>query len=255
MDSVSLDWFYLPLSTPQLVYVLSIVFIAGVVRGLSGFGFSALCFFALAPIFSAQTIVPLMFAMEAMASLHLLPKVWRQIPWRWVIILCLGSMIGTPLGVIALQYWQSDLVRGLAGGGVLIACVALWRQWHFNAAQLLVWLIMAGMISGFVNGLASIGGLVVAVYMMSSNMPLIAMRAGLILFFLIVDIYGLFWLNGHDLVSPNLPSLLLVMMPVLLVGNQIGYLLFDRIDAGLMRKFTLVLLSSLATIALVSALS
>ena len=255
MDSISLDWFYLPLSTPQLVYVLSIVFIAGVVRGLSGFGFSALCFFALAPIFSAQTIVPLMFAMEAMASLHLLPKVWRQIPWRWVIILCLGSMIGTPLGVIALQYWQSDLVRGLAGGGVLIACVALWRQWHFNAAQSLVWLIMAGMISGFVNGLASIGGLVVAVYMMSSNMPLIAMRAGLILFFLIVDIYGLFWLNGHDLVSPNLPSLLLVMMPVLLVGNQIGYLLFDRIDAGLMRKFTLVLLSSLATIALVSALS
>jgi len=255
MDSISLDWFYLPLSTPQLVYVLSIVFIAGVVRGLAGFGFSALCFFALAPIFSAQTIVPLMFAMEAMASLHLLPKVWRQIPWRWVIILCLGSMIGTPLGVIALQYWQSDLVRGLAGGGVLIACVALWRQWHFNAAQSLVWLIMAGMISGFVNGLASIGGLVVAVYMMSSNMPLIAMRAGLILFFLIVDIYGLFWLNGHDLVSPNLPSLLLVMMPVLLVGNQIGYLLFDRIDAGLMRKFTLVLLSSLATIALVSALS
>lgn len=255
MDSVSLDWFYLPLSTPQLAYLLSIVFIAGVVRGLAGFGFSALCFFALAPIFSAQTIVPLMFAMEAMASLHLLPKVWRQIPWRWVIILCLGSMIGTPLGVIALQYWQSDLVRGLAGGGVLIACVALWRQWHFNAAQSLVWLIMAGMISGFVNGLASIGGLVVAVYMMSSNMPLIAMRAGLILFFLIVDIYGLFWLNGHDLVSPNLPSLLLVMMPVLLVGNQIGYLLFDRIDAGLMRKFTLVLLSSLATIALVSALS
>jgi len=190
-----------------------------------------------------------------MASLHLLPKVWRQIPWRWVIILCLGSMVGTPLGVIALQYWQTDLVRGLAGAGVLIACVALWRHWHFNAAQSLVWLIMAGTISGFVNGLASIGGLVAAVYMMSSNMPLIAMRAGLILFFLIVDIYGLFWLNGHNLVSPNLPSLLLVMMPVLLVGNQIGYLLFDRIDAGLMRKFTLFLLSSLATIALVSALS
>jgi len=254
MDSVSLDWFYLPLSTPQLAYVLSIVFIAGVVRGLAGFGFSALCFFALAPIFSAQTIVPLMFVMEAMASLHLLPKVWRHIPWRWVIILCLGSMMGTPLGVIALQYWQSDLVRGLAGGGVLIACVALWRQWHFNAAQSCVWLVMAGMFSGLVNGLASIGGLVVAVYLMSSNMPLIAMRAGLILFFLLVDIYALFWLNGHNLVSPNLPSLLLVMMPVMLVGNQIGYLLFDRIDVGLMRKFTLVLLSSLATIALVSAL-
>jgi len=254
MDSVSLDWFYLPLSSLQLAYALGIVFIAGVVRGLAVFGFSALCFFALAPIFSAQTIVPLMFVMEVMASLHLLPKVWRQIPWRWVIILCLGSIIGTPLGVIALQYWQSDLVRGLAGAGVLIACVALWRQWHFNAAQSLVWLIMAGIISGFVNGLASIGGLVVAVYMMSSNMTHKAMRAGLILFFLLTDVYGLSWFQGHNLISVNLPSLLLVMMPVMLVGNQIGYLLSDRVDAGLMRKFTLALLSALAAIAVISSL-
>jgi len=254
MDSVSLDWFYLPLSSLQLAYALVIVFIAGVVRGLAGFGFSALCFFALAPIFSAQTIVPLMFVMEVMASLHLLPKVWRQIPWRWVIILFLGSMIGTPLGVIALQYWQSDLVRGLAGGGVLIACVALWRQWHFNAAESLLWLVIAGLVAGFVNGLASIGGLVVAVYMMSSNMPHAAMRAALILFFLLTDVYGLSWFQGYDLVSPNLPSLLLVLMPIMLLGNQMGYLLFDRIDAGLMRKFTLVLLSALAAIAVISSL-
>jgi uncharacterized membrane protein YfcA len=255
MDSINLDWFYLPLSPLELSYSLSVVLIAGVVRGLSGFGFSALCFFALAPILSAQTIVPLMFVMEVMASLHLLPKVWRQIPWRWVAILCLGSVVGTPFGVMALQYWQSDLVRGLAGGGVLIACFALWRKWHFKAAQSIIWLVIVGLLSGFVNGLASIGGLVVAVYMMSSNMPLTVMRAGLILCFLLVDVYGLFWINEHGLVSPNLPSLLLVMMPVMLVGNQLGHSLFNRIDIALMRKFTLALLSSLAAIALYSSMT
>tara|TARA_B110000211_G_scaffold38710_1_gene39455 strand:+ start:7119 stop:7886 length:768 start_codon:yes stop_codon:yes gene_type:complete len=254
MDSISLDWFYLPLSTPQLAYVLSIVFIAGVVRGLAGFGFSALCFFSLAPIFSAQTIVPLMFVMEVVASVHLLPKVWRKIPWRWMSLLSAGTLVATPLGVIALQHWQSDLVRGLAGGGVLIACVALWRQWHFKAAQSAVWLVIVGLVAGFVNGLASIGGLVVTVYMMSSNMSHTAMRAGLILFFLFTDVYGLFWFQGHGLMSVNLPSLLLVMVPVMLVGNHIGYLLFDRINVSLMRKFTLALLSSLASMALVSAL-
>ena len=255
MHDISLDWFYLPLSTLELVYALSIVLIAGVVRGLAGFGFSALCFFALAPIFSAQTIVPLMFVMEAMASLHLLPKVWRQIPWRWVGVLFIGTSVGIPLGVIALQHWQSDLVRGLAGAGVLLACLALWRKWHFKSAESLIWLVIAGLVSGFVNGLASIGGLVVAVYMLSSNMPLTAMRAGLIIFFLFTDVYGLFWLNGHNLVSPDLPSLLLVMMPVMLIGNQLGYSLFSRIDIDVMRKFTLALLSGLATIALYSALS
>ncbi|HCH32194.1 MAG TPA: hypothetical protein DE045_04590 [Oceanospirillaceae bacterium] len=255
MQGISLDWFYLPLSSLELVYALSIVFIAGVVRGLAGFGFSALCFFSLAPVFSAQTIVPLMFVMEVMASLHLLPKVWRQIPWRWVGVLFVGTSVGMPLGVMALQHWQSDWVRGLAGAGVLIACLALWRKWHFKSAESLIWLIFAGLVSGFVNGLASIGGLVVAVYMLSSNMPLTAMRAGLILFFLIADLYGLFWLNGHGLVSPHLPSLLLVMMPVMLLGNQLGYSLFSRINIGVMRKFTLALLSGLASIALFSALS
>ena len=45
MDSLKLlDWFYLPLTSLELAYTLSIVFIAGVVRGLAGFGFSALCF-------------------------------------------------------------------------------------------------------------------------------------------------------------------------------------------------------------------
>jgi len=86
-------------------------------------------------------------------------------------------------------------------------------------------------------------------------MPLTAMRAGLILFFLIADLYGLFWLNGHNLVSPDLPSLLLVMMPVMFIGNQLGYSLFNRIDIDVMRKFTLALLSGLAAIALYSSLA
>ena len=254
MDSLNLAWFDLTLSSLELAYALGIVFIAGVVRGLAGFGFSALCFFALAPVLSAQVIVPLMFVMEMLASLHLLPKVWRHIPWLWVMILCTGIMLGTPLGVFALQYWQPDLVRGLAGSGVLMASFALWREWQFKAAQSLALLVIVGFVAGFLNGLASIGGLVVAVYMMSSNMPITAMRAGLILFFLLTDAYGLSWFHGQGLVSPSLPSLLLVMVPAMLAGNQMGATLFNHMDLMLSRKLTLGLLSLLATIALFSAL-
>lgn len=254
MDNINLDWFYLPISSLELAYVLSIVFFAGVVRGVAGFGFSALCFFSLAPIFNAQIIVPLMFVMEFMASVHLLPKIWRHIPWRWILILCFGTLIGTPLGVIGLQHWQSDLVRGIAGGGVLIACFALLKQFHFKSANAFIWLLVAGTVVGFVNGLASIGGLVVAVYMMSSKMSHVIMRAALIMFFLLTDVYGLSWFYAQGMVTPMVPSLLLVMMPVMLIGNQIGSVLFDRIDAVTMRKLTLSLLSTLASIALVTSI-
>ena len=254
MGSVNLDWFYLPLSTLELVYALGIVLFAGVIRGLAGFGFSALCFLALAPILSALTIVPLMFVMEVMASLHLLPKVWHKIPWRWVMVLCLGILFGTPLGVLALQYWQSDLVRGVAGSGVLIACFALWREWQFKAAESIKWLVIVGVLAGFLNGLATIGGLVVAAYMLSSKMPLVAMRAGLILFFLLTDLYGFAWFQINDLAAPYLPSLLLVMLPTMLVGNHLGARLFNQIDMRVMRQCTLALLSGLAATALLTAL-
>ena len=254
MVSVHLDWFYLPLSSLELVYALGIIFFAGVIRGLAGFGFSAMCFFALSPILSALTIVPLMFVMEVMASLHLLPKVWHKIPWRWVMVLCLGILFGTPLGVLALQYWQADLVRSVAGSGVLIACFALWRDWQFKAAESCTWLVIVGVLAGFLNGLATIGGLVVAAYMLSSQMPLVAMRAGLILFFLLTDLYGFAWLQINDIASPHLPSLLLVMLPAMLAGNHLGAQLFNQINMRVMRQYTLALLSGLAATALFSAL-
>ena len=169
--------------------------------------------------FDAQTIVPLMFVMKVMSSLHLLPKVWLHVPWRWVIILCIGTLMGTPLVVLALQYWQPNLVRGLAGTGVLMACAILWRNWHFKSASSIVWLIVTGLIVAFVNGLASIGGLVVAVYMLSSHMSYISMRAGLIAFFLVTDIYSLSWFYTYDLVSLLILSLLLFMLPAMLMGN------------------------------------
>ena len=114
--------------------------------------------------------------------------------------------------------------------------------------------MFVGFIAGFLNGLASIGGLAVAVYMMSANMSMTAMRAGLILFFFFTDAYGLSWLQGQGLVSSSLPSLLIIMVPAMLVGNQMGATLFNHIDLMLSRKLTLGLLSLLATIALFSAL-
>ena len=81
-----------------------------------------------------------------------------------------------------------------------------------------------------------------------------AMRAGLILFFLLTDLYGFAWLQINDLASPHLPSLLLVMLPTMLAGNHLGAQLFNQVDMRVMRQYTLVLLSGLAATGLFSAL-
>lgn len=238
----------------QWIYLLLVVSAAGFMRGLSGFGFSALCFFALSPILPPMAIVPLMFVLECTASLHIMPKVWSHVPWRWLLALSIGAMLGTPFGVYGVAVWQPEVVRGIAGIGVLLASIALLRGWRFTAADSTLVLVVVGTISGFVNGMASIGGLVIAVYALSASISLLSMRAALVVFFLIIDIYGLFWFGGHGFLKTNTFILAAIALPIMLLGNRIGFAYFDRIQETTRRYISISLLMGLALLALADTL-
>ena len=54
-----------------------------------------------APLRPAE-IIPSIFLLEIAASIHLLPGIWRDIHWRSLIPLVVGTAIGTPFGVMFL---------------------------------------------------------------------------------------------------------------------------------------------------------
>lgn len=238
----------------QWLYLLIVILAAGFMRGLTGFGFSALSFFALSPLFSPMAIVPLVFMLEVSASLHLMPKIRKQVPWRWLLLIAAGALLGTPFGVASLAVWQADTVRALAGIGVLLAGIALLRGWRFAILDKYFMLVIVGVLSGFVNGMASIGGLVIAVYALSSSISLLSMRAGLIVFFLIIDVFGLLWFGGHGFLDTQTFILAAIVLPIMLLGNRIGFAYFDRIEETTRRYISISLLMSLACLALADTL-
>ena len=65
-----------------LAAAIAIIFLAAIVRGYSGFGFSLLAITALSLLLPPAEIVPSIFLLEIAASLHLLPGIWRDIHWR-----------------------------------------------------------------------------------------------------------------------------------------------------------------------------
>lgn len=235
------------------LYLGLVVFIAGIVRGLTGFGFSALCFFALAPILSPLAIVPLMFALESAASLHLIRRVWSDVPRRWLAFLLLGSAIGIPAGVWLLRYLSADIVRSTTGMVVLAACILLLTGVQLFRRPNDVVLASVGLLAGIANGMASIGGLVVAVYSLSARLPLIQMRAGLIVFFLIIDVYGLAWFSGHGLLSLDIIYLMAISLPIMLLGNRLGFSFFDKTTEQFKRYLSIGLLMLLSSIAIATS--
>ena len=83
---------------------LVIIFLAAIVRGYSGFGFSLIAITGLALIYPVSSIVPAIFLMEIAATIHMLPSIWKDIHWRSLLPLIIGCLIATPLAL-----WPSPM--------------------------------------------------------------------------------------------------------------------------------------------------
>lgn len=116
------------LSPGMLFYAFSAILIAAVIRGYSGFGFSALTVTSLSLILPPAEVVPTAFLLEIAASMFMLPMVWRSIDWQKLNWLVLGIFAGTPAGLLFLAEVPQDPVRFTISGLVLVACFMLWKN-------------------------------------------------------------------------------------------------------------------------------
>jgi uncharacterized protein len=242
-----MDW--LPLA-----YACVCIFIAAIVRGFSGFGFSLLAVSALSLVYAPATIVPAIFMLEIAASLHLLPSIWKDVHWRSLMPLTLGCLIATPLGVYALAHVPARPMQIALAVFVLIATALLWRGFALQSMPGRIASIAAGAASGLANGAFGIGGPPVVLFYFSSPAGHIAGRASLIAFFLFTDVIGLANQSVHGLVTQDALIRAATFLPFLLAGVWIGQRQFMKMDQAMFRKGVLCLLALLAAMILVKAL-
>src|SRR5882672_4242667 len=115
------------MSLPILGFSITCVFLAAIVRGYSGFGFSLLTVTALSLVLPPAEVVPSIFMLEIAASTHLLPGIWKDIHWRSIGPLLAGCLAGTPFGVWFLAHVPAAPLQVALGIFVLVSAVLLWR--------------------------------------------------------------------------------------------------------------------------------
>ena len=138
------------LSPVMLLYAFTAILIAAFIRGYSGFGFSALAVTSLSLILPPAEVVPTAFLLEIVASIFMLPMVWRSIDWQKLNLLVLGVLLGTPAGVLFLAGIPQDPVRFTISGLVLVACFMLWKNVRIHSEGGRKRLLVVGGFSGLV---------------------------------------------------------------------------------------------------------
>ena len=236
------------MSALTLGYAAACVFLAAIVRGYSGFGFSLLCVTSLSLLLPPAEIVPSIFIMEVAASLHLLPGVWRDIHWQALVWLTAGCLLGTPFGVHALAHAPAAPMTLALAFVVLCAALLLARGYALRRLPGRAATFATGTASGLLNGGLGIGGPPVILFFFSSPAGAAAGRASMIAFFLITDVAALAWQGWNGLLRPTTLWRAGLFLPLLALGIWIGNRNFARADPASFRRWVLRLLMLLAVL-------
>ncbi len=238
-----------------MLFALScfIIFLAAIVRGFSGFGFSLLTITALSIIYPPAEIVPSIFMLEVAASVNLLPSIWKDIHWKSLVPLTIGCLIATPLGVWLLANIAPAPMQLAISLFVLSATYLMWKGYALKTMPGPAASTAVGAASGLANGAFGIGGPPVVLFYFASPAGNIAGRASMIAFFIATDLIGLANQSVHGLITWTSIIHAAAYLPPLLAGVWLGSRGFKNADPVVFRKYVLVILAGLAVVTLVKA--
>ena len=166
---------------------------AGVVRGFSGFGFSALTVAGISLFTAPAAVVPAVLVLEILASISVWRSAVRELDMAWLKSLLIGNAILVPVGVYLLAHLDPVVLRLVVGSALLFTAVGLrWREGSPLGTTLSVQ-TGTGVLSGFLNGLAASGGVAAALLMAACHVPALAMRGTLTTYVTFTSGYTLMW--------------------------------------------------------------
>ncbi len=238
------------LSTQNFLLTSIAVFVAGLVRGFSGFALSATLMASIVVLIPPVQLIPICYLLEAVASIVLFRGGMRKANMNIVWGLAIGSAIGVPIGLFATTTIDTGISKLIAL--LLIIGLTFWQLFNLQVKFLSTkkGLYTSGITAGIVTGLASVGGMVVAIFVLSRKSSPAEMRASLIMFLFIGMFTSLIYLVLYSVMDQIALTRGLVFSPILVIGIYLGTKLFRPSLAHLYKRFCLLLLMLLCTIGL-----
>lgn len=210
------------LSLPELGFVALCVLLGAVIKGYSGFGASIFWVVSVSLALPPIQVVPMVLMLEVISSFYLLPGIWKDIQWKSISSLMIGTCIGTPLGIYALASLSAASIRMALAATVLTTSILLLRGFTLEKVPGKPATVGVGVLAGILNGSMSIGGPPVVLFYFSTPIGIAVSRASMIAYFIGIDAVGTAMLSSQGLVDVAVFWRTVLLIPLLLLGTVIG---------------------------------
>ena len=241
----------LALDNSDLIVLILICFFAGLIRGFSGFGLSGFVMSLALTIIPPIELIPVCWWMEFVASVFMIKNGWKDSDKKISIILWFGAIFGLPIGILLTTILDFQTSKIVALVLILILALILLKNFKIQFLSTTAGTGFSGVCAGVATGLASIGGMIVATYVLASQNSARRMRASLVLYIFLNSITTFIFLIIFDVMDQKAFMRGLLLAFPSSIGVVLGSILFMQKLEKYYRPFSLGLLILFSLVGLI----
>jgi uncharacterized membrane protein YfcA len=229
---------------------IGIVTLAGIVRGVTGFGGAMLMTPVLSGLIGPVSAVVTALILETAAALVMFPDALPKARWRTLLYLTLPAIVTVPLGGYLLLTLDPNVARKMIAGVVIVFSSMLLSGLRYSGSPRPATSLALGSLVGALLGATSIGAPPVILYLLSGPDPAAVTRANLTVFVTAISVIGLVMLAVAGAITTTLSISAIVLTIPFLLATWLGGKLFARLSDSGVRRFALVLMLCVGAVSL-----
>jgi uncharacterized membrane protein YfcA len=239
------------------LHVLSVIFIATLIRSAFGFGEALVAVPLLAFSIPLEVAAPLAVLVSITIAGIVVAQDWKKIHLHSTGWLVLSTLFGIPLGLLLLTSSHQRIVKATLG--VIILAFSIYSLIGRTPPELKRdsrgWLLVCGLCAGILGGAYGMNGPPLVIYGAMRRWPAQHFRATLQGYFLPASIIGMagYWAAG--LWTPAVTHYYLLSLPVTLLGVFLGRVINHRLHGESLLKYIHLGLAGIGALLLVQAIA
>ena len=221
--------------------------LAGVIRGITGFGGAMVMSPPLALLLGPRLTVAVVLLLEGIAAAPMVLETRRLVRWRVMWPILAATCVTVPLGGYVLVTADPLTLRRAIAAIVIVFSLLLLRGWRYAGRQRTGTGVGLGALAGTMMGATSIGGPPVILYLLAGPDRVETTRANLTLFVAVGSLAGVAMLWTRGVLDARAAWIGLALAPGYYGGVVAGTRLFSRFNDTRFRQFTLLLMVAVST--------
>jgi uncharacterized membrane protein YfcA len=240
------------MQTTYIVYGIFVSLFAGLIAGITAFGFALIAVPLLILFFDPKAAVPIVTINSVMTGMFLYFELRKRMQPKKIIPLIIGGIVGLPFGVYLLAVLDKNILKISVGALITVFSVllALGIKREIKSEKYTSFLV--GLVSGLLKGSTSLSGPPVVLFFINQDQEKEVFRANLTGYFMIMGTLAIIALAIGKLVNLNVLGYSAWFFVPTIIGTWLGSKICPRVNPLPFRNLSLAVVIIAGIISILS---